>query len=192
MIKRILFVLLCITGVVLTACSHSQRDEQLLLSTDDTTQTTMDLSESAKIEGSIFVYICGEVKKPDVYELTEGSRVVDAVKAAGGLTKQAQAEGVNQARMLTDGEQVYVPSKEEGTQTVSAGEQESNGKNRINLNTADEAALMTLPGIGSAKAKLIVGYRESHGAFKSIEEIKNIEGIKDGVFEKIKDFITIN
>lgn len=143
---------------------------------------------------TVFVYVCGAVNAPGVYELAAGARVFEAVALAGGMTEEASAESVNQARSVTDGEQIYVPTADEakaqgtgvGENTVTEGTDK-----KININTAGKEELMTLTGIGEAKAQSILDYREEHGGFGSIEELMQIEGIKEGVFNKIKQDIMI-
>ena len=160
-------------------------------------------SEDGSEPAQIQVYICGAVVCPGVYTLPEGSRVYEAVAMAGGLLETADPRALNQARLLSDGEQVTVLTVEE----VQSGEspvQESPGGDsgeggalsgsageKVNLNTADEAELMTLSGIGESRAKAIIAYREENGKFQSIEEIMKIDGIKEKMFEKIKDSITV-
>lgn len=147
----------------------------------------------------IYVHVCGEVKNPDVYSFTEGTRVIDAIKRAGGFTKTAAKEYINQARAIVDGEQIYIPSLDEVKDMDTAGGKEqakdqgsSLKSTLVNINNASMEELMTLPGIGESKAKSIITYREENGTFKSIEELKNITGIKEGVYKKISDFITVN
>ena len=144
----------------------------------------------------LYVYVCGQVKSPGVYTLPEGSRVYDLFVAAGGLTELAADEYWNQARLLTDGEMLYVPTVEEAAereQSVGATSQNTtDDPNKVNINTASKEELMTLPGIGEAKAEAILNYREANGPFSTIEELKQVEGIKDGVFSKMKDYIEIN
>lgn len=138
---------------------------------------------------TVYVHVCGQVRTPGVYELEPGSRVGDAVEAAGGFTEEAREASVNLARQVVDGEQLYVFSKEEqpeDSQTAAIQEE-----TRININLASKEKLMELPGIGEAKADAIIAYRNRQQGFQSIEDLKNIEGIKDGVFNKIKDKITI-
>ena len=145
-------------------------------------------------EGDVYVYVCGAVNAPGVYELKEGARVYEAIQLAGGLTEAAAADAVNQARIVTDGEQIRVPTVEEAQNQGAgvAGEvTEGTENNKININTAGKEELMTLTGIGEAKAESIMDYREKNGSFTSIEELMQIEGIKEGVFNKIKDDITI-
>ena len=152
---------------------------------------------------TIFVYVCGEVEIPGVYALVEGSRVCDLFQMAGGLTAEAASDYWNQARILVDGEMLYVPTIEEAMQyskeewenagAVGNSQQTDKGENKkININTASKEELMTLPGIGESKALAIIAYRKELGRFTSVEDIKEIPGIKDAVFSKIKDFITVN
>lgn len=145
-------------------------------------------------DDAVYVYVCGAVNTPGVYELDKDARVFEAVKSAGGMRGDASADSVNLARTVTDGEQIYVLTKEEA-QTPGAGVGESNTtgseKAKVNINTASREELMTLTGIGEAKAGSIIRYREEHGGFGSIEELMEIEGIKEGVFGKIKEDITI-
>lgn len=135
------------------------------------------------------VYVCGAVQHPGVYELAEGSRVYEALALAGGVTDEASPTAVNQAQLLTDGEMLEILTVDQAMERETAQETESDG--RVNINTADAEELKTLPGIGEAKADSIIAYREKNGAFAAIEDIKNIEGIKDGVFAKLEDHIKV-
>lgn len=147
------------------------------------------------------ISLCGEVCKPGVYVLQEGSRLYQAVEEAGGLTANAQAEAVNLARILADSEQIYIPNISESidqieneTQNVissAAAVPSASSDGLLNINQASESELMQLPGIGQVKAAAIVTYRNSNGPFSSIEEIKNVPGIKEAAFEKIKGMITV-
>ena len=137
----------------------------------------------------IFVHVCGQVKNPGVYELEEGSRVFEVIEAAGGMTKQA-ADSINQAEVLLDGQQLYVLSKDEVLKSNDGKAEVSDGK--VNINRASKEELMELSGIGEAKADAIIRHREERGNFNSIEEIMEIEGIKEGVFRKIEDQITVS
>lgn len=138
---------------------------------------------------SVFVYVCGEVVSPGVYELLEGARIADAVEAAGGMTEAASRTYLNLAELVSDGQKIEVPSKEQ--ETALTEERLAKEAGLVNLNTATEQELMTLSGIGEAKAREIVSYREEHGGFSSAEELMEIPGIKEGVFNKIKDQITV-
>ena len=137
------------------------------------------------------------------------SRVFQAIEKAGGLRKEAAGEYVNRAQALSDGQQIYIPTREEaeahalsipseeaGTHTdeppgFAASSANGTKGAKINLNTADVPALITLNGIGESKAQAILAYREEHGGFSSIEELMNVQGIKEGTFTKIKDNIVV-
>jgi competence protein ComEA len=148
-------------------------------------------AEPATETGSVFVYICGAVANPGVYELTGGSRICDALDAAGGFSEDAGTTYLNLAEFVSDGQKIYVPTQEELTVELAAEEEAAADDGRININTASKEQLVTLPGIGDAKADSIIAYRTEHGAFSTIEEIMEIPGIKEAVFSKIKDFISV-
>ena len=168
-------------------------------------------SEEAK---TLVVHICGAVSAPGVYELPAGSRIIDAVEAGGGFLPEADEACCNLAEEIVDGCQIYIMTKSEscadgqtekkaGIQTSPDSDMQTTDRNvrsnsapalengLVNLNTADIAALMTLPGIGESRAKAIISYREQHGAFAQIEDIMKISGIKQAAFSKIKDKITV-
>lgn len=142
-----------------------------------------------------YVYVCGAVKEPDVYPIVPDMRVFEAIELAGGFTEEADTQWLNQAETLQDGQKLYVYTMEETRQMQSeaAVEQRAQGQSDglVNINTADRELLMTLPGIGQAKADAVIRYRSERGAFTSIEEIQNVPGIKNAVFMKIKDRITV-
>jgi len=140
----------------------------------------------------IVVYVAGAVNKPDVYELPEDSRVKDAIKKAGGATKEADLISINLAEKLNDGEEVVVPKKGENTSITNGGASSTNRSNKININTADATELEKLPGIGEVKAEAIIQYRKSYGRFKTIHDITRVSGIGEKTFEKIKDLISVN
>ena len=144
-------------------------------------------------EEQICIYVCGAVVTPGVYEFIPGARVAEAIMAAGGMTEEAAETYWNQAAVLEDGQKIYVPTKEEAAEEA---ESQSRGQiieqeNKINLNTASKEQLMTLSGVGSSRADAIIAYRREYGGFGSIEDIMKIEGIKEGVFKKMKDKITV-
>lgn len=146
---------------------------------------------------TIFVHIAGSVKNPGLYELPQGSRVSDAVTAAGGMSKDANTSSVNLARQLTDGEQIIVGSTEDAKTVLENGSSHSSNSNegatqgKININTASTEELMSLDGVGEATADKIIAYRQEHGSFSSIEEIKEVSGIGEKKFEAMKDAITV-
>lgn len=151
-------------------------------------------SEAGAEPRMFYVYICGSVTSPGVYALPEGSRVFALIEAAGGLLEDADERTLNQAEVLEDGMQITVYSKEEAAEMPvqpSRTGQDSPDSEKINLNTADVDRLMTLSGIGEARAKAIIAYRERHGGFQNIEDIMKIEGIKEKLFDKIKEQIEV-
>ena len=137
------------------------------------------------------MYICGEVAAPGVYELSEDSRIYEAVDAAGGFTENAARESVNLASKVSDGMQITIYNKEEaaslpagsGSAVGNTGQGGTSGSGLVNLNTATKEELMTLKGIGEAKAEDIIRYREKSGGFKKIEDIMKISGIKEAGFQ---------
>ena len=137
----------------------------------------------------ISVYVSGQVKNISVIELEDDGNLkfVDAVNAAGGLTEFADADAVNLAEKLTDGQHIHIPTKE----IFLAPQNISTASDLININTADAEQLETLKGVGPALAQRIIDYREQNGAFKSIDEIKNVRGIGDKKFAAFKDKITV-
>ncbi len=177
----------------------------------DRTELSDASSEEAK---TLVVHIWGAVSAPGVYELPAGSRIIDAVEAGGGFLPEADEACCNLAEEIVDGCQIYIMTKSEscadgqaekkaGIQTSPDSDMQTTDINvrsnsttalengLVNLNTADVAALMTLPGIGESRAKAIISYREQQGAFTKIEDIMKISGIKQAAFSKIKDKITV-
>ena len=158
-----------------------------------------DKEESGEEPGSIFVYVCGQVAAPGVYELPGDARVYQAIEMAGGTLEGASPESLNLAQQAEDGQKIYVPTEEEaqtgaalqdtpGGVQDTASDQEAG---KVNLNTAGLEELMTLTGIGQTRAEAILAYREEEGDFRSPEDIMNVEGIKEGIYEKLKDEITV-
>lgn len=155
----------------------------------------MEGAAEAKEAALVYVHVCGQVKEPGVYALGTDSRVADAIEAAGGFTKKAWEASLNLARKVQDGEQLYVLSEDEAAnEAAPSGEGAASAVGTgglVNINSAAKEELMGLPGIGEAKAEAIISYRSQNGNFEKIEDLKKIEGIKDGVFGKIKDKITV-
>jgi competence protein ComEA len=146
----------------------------------------------------IMVDVKGQVKQPGVYQSNTGERIVDVIGRAGGLTEQADQTQVNLAEHVQDAMIIYIPTKgEEGVispspsgGSVTPGETSQN-QGKININKADEQEMQNLPGIGPAKAAAIIDYRNTGGPFKTVEDLKNVSGIGDKTFEKLKDLIVV-
>lgn len=179
-----LVIVLIIALLIMTAVGIklSDKEDQIAFKSFESNEDENREQEEVKTSGSIFVDIDGEVKNPGVYELEAGDRVNDAIIMAGGLTESACTKNLNKARKLSDGEKIYIPSEDEA-------ESISGGSSLININTASLNDLMSLPGIGKAYGQRIIDYR-SLKLFSSIEEIKNVDGIGEKTFEKIKSLIT--
>lgn len=160
---------------------------------------TADAQEEAGDSSEVCMYICGAVLNPGVYELSSSSRIYELVELAGGLTEDADEQSVNLAQFAEDGGMVWIPTKEESAAGVtapagaadSAATASSEDSGKVNINTADASELTTLNGIGDSKAAAIIAYREAHGGFQSIEEIMNVDGIAEGTYEKIREYITV-
>lgn len=183
--------LVCSFLTILTGCGFAKTGTPTA-GTESVIQETVDAEESdgaTEQVSELAVYVCGAVQAPGVYHLEQGSRIVDAITVAGGFDEEADTTSLNQAERLEDGQKLYVPTLEE-VQKSNSGPQEVT-EDKIDINHATKEQLMTLAGIGPSKAEEILAYREEHGGFQSIEELKQINGIKDGVFEKIKDSITV-
>ena len=191
--------------------TDQNREAESNAGSTDRTELSDASSEEAK---NLVVHICGAVSAPGVYELPAGSRIIDAVEAGGGFLPEAEEACCNLAEEIVDGCQIYIMTKSEscadgqtekkaGIQTSPDSDMQTTDRNvrsnsapalengLVNLNTADVAALMTLPGIGESRANAIISYREQHGAFAKIEDIMKISGIKQAAFSKIKDKITV-
>jgi len=160
---------------------------------------------------TIFIDIKGEVENPGVYEMQLGDRVIDAVQMAGGFTDEATTDNVNLSKKLKDESVIIIPSYLKDYENVTikndyeidinddivqsekneSDEKIESSSNLININTASVVELMSLDGIGESKAKAIIEYRDINGDFENILDIKNVSGIGESIYEKIKDYITV-
>lgn len=201
-IRRFLYIILAV--MILTAgCKKDKVDDFTELELGQTGNKTAEETEEKavqqeeKVSAAVFVYVCGAVHAPGVYELAENARVYEAIAMAGGLTEGAAGDAVNQARLAADGERIYIPTVEELEKGIVDGSlpevtgTDAKTEGKVNINTALKEELKTLPGIGDAKADSIISHRELNGAFQSVEDLMQVEGIKEGVFNKIKDRITV-
>lgn len=202
LVYRAVVFILCILGV--GGCGQKTGD--LDLQTDLEQQEEIgDVEEVIEEESQeIFVYVCGAVAAPGVYCLPNGARVYEAIEAAGGMTEEADKTYVNQAEEVSDGAKLQIFTKDEVEQAGrnpdpnitgedglggQSPQDQQNGK--VNLNTATIEELKTLPGIGDMRAEAIIAYRKSKGPFTSIDQLKEIAGIKGKIYEKIEEYIVI-
>lgn len=202
--KKILIILLIITLLIGELIYFFRLDNK---DNEDITyiETTTKLVEETKVNN--YVDVKGSVKKPGVYEFKENDRVIDAIKLAGGLTKNADTSNINLSKKLKSEMVIVINTKSElknnNNLTCDAVctrevievnnciETETKTNDKININTADINKLTELDGIGESKAKTIIEYRTTNGLFKNIEDIKNISGIGESLYNKIKDKITV-
>lgn len=168
--------------------------------TETLEEDTTIINEDSIDRNKIIVEIKGEVAKPDVYQLEEGSIIKDLIDMAGGVTEEADLSRINRAEELLNHELIIIGNINDETESSvvqNNSTYSSNGNNSdkvstlININTADLEQLKEITGIGNIKAQSIIDYREANGGFKSLEELKNVDGIGDKTFEKIKEQITL-
>ncbi len=179
----IFIALVLICGIIYNISFYNNKAPAIAEISEVTTQANTTSEFSDKM---IYVQISGEVNNPGVYQLKEGSRIFEAVNAAGGLKATIIDCPINQARIVRDGEMIYIPTNNEAVDLIYSNSDTS----LININTANKQELMTLPGIGEAKAVSIIEYREKNSGFSTIEDIMKVAGIKQAMFDKIKEHIT--
>lgn len=170
---------------------EQQNESQLRWSETVTSQEkSAQQSKEKSVQPAVFVVdVKGAVNSPGVYEVTEGERMIDVIRDAGGFTKKADRKQINLAELLKDEMVVYVPVQgETGKQQWSAAAPSSNAEEgKVNINAADAKTLEELPGIGPAKATGIIAYRDEHGPFKTVEDLLDVSGIGEKSLEQLKD-----
>ncbi len=185
-------------GVYFLVINNQQKEYEVneFLSSDET--------ERSK-ESTIMIHITGEVNNPGIIELQEESRIADAIEVAGGVTENADLNEVNLAFVLSDGQKIYIPNKNEkeldqekayitsesGNNVIVKDKIEGGKKQKVNINEAKQEDFEQLPGIGPSIAKKIVEYREQNGKFTSIDELQEVKGIGKAKFENIKEYIMV-
>lgn len=199
MYRKIYIVVIFLLISMMTACRSDTNHINLSTKSEDEVSTAV-ICESA---ANVFIYVHGQVNHPGVYQVNSGDRLFSVIEKAGGFTKKAAKDVLNLAEPVTDGQAVYVMSKKEyrkahRNNNHNESSTESDGRlppqdaqGIVNINTATEKELMTLSGIGQSKALAIIEYREKNGNFTNPEELKNVSGIGDATFSKIKDRITV-
>lgn len=180
--------------IVVEPAGETQTELETEKIMEESEETGEGASQTAQIPVSnLVVDISGCVKTPGVYEIPDGTRLHEVIKMAGGLSKDADIDAINQAELVTDGQKILIPAKiegeNEGASDPAGGSMSDNGK--ININQADSMMLQEIPGVGPATADKIMQYRETNGRFQSIEDLKNVSGIGEKTFEKMKDKICV-
>lgn len=218
--KNVITIMILVLMMVLMGCQRAGSTD-ILLSEDDSISAsslesslqeieaaaTITSSESATDSSSkepLVIFVCGAVNIPGVYYLDDGKRIVDAIDAAGGFSEEADMTYVNLAAPLTDGIKLQIPTKEESKEgnitasmdsfdqsQVSSDNGNTKGNGLVNINKASREELKTLPGIGDGIASRIIDYRTENGDFTCIEDITKVSGIKDKLFSKIREHITV-
>ena len=212
-------IIILILMILLTGCKRA--DSSDIIFTDEAsgsaTEAPLEASVETSVEGpveaplevsdtkkTLVIFVCGAVNEPGVYYLEEGLRIIDAIEAAGGFSDEADMTYVNLAAPLTDGIKLQIPTTAESMETdakasiesydessVTASGSNAVGNGLININKASKEELKTLPGIGDGIASKIIDYRTENGNFSCIEDITKVSGIKDKLFAKIKEHITV-
>ena len=206
-INRVCTTLVGVIGIMVCLIGCSPKEREIIWSEQNVTDVQinddeqMELCAQDKETQTILVHVCGAVQNPSVVELETGSRASDALEAAGGFVEDANKTYVNLAAEVVDGQQLFFPTQEEVAtmearqlmQSVESVNAVAGGQAgaKININTADENTLCTLPGIGASRAQAIIEYREQNGPFGVTEDIMNVSGIKTSAYEKIQDRITV-
>ena len=213
-----LFVIIILVFFILYKFFYTEDEEMIIENETVSQENAIEENENSKIgilddKKTVTVHVVGEVNTPGVVTLEEGSRIIDAINAAGGKTEDADLSKINLAYIIEDGIQIYVPSITETTKlseesekeikyitdgpgedvivTEEAQKQGEEKQVKVNINTANIEKLQTLPGIGESIAQKIIDYRNENGKFKAIEELKNVSGIGESKYNNIKDKISV-
>ena len=195
--KQILIIcgllVIIIICVVIYFYQNKEEDYSYLEISNETVES-VNMIEEAKVQ--IVVHITGQVVNQGIVKLNEGTRVIDAIEAAGGATAEADLSKINLAYLLEDGMKIYVPSihDEEDLENITSGSGVSESSKevlKVNINTATSEELQKLPGIGGAIADRIIAYRKENGKFKDIADLKNVSGIGEAKFNNIKSYIFV-
>lgn len=189
----IIFIIVIITVVSYFYYSNNKKNSINVIAQDS--KVSGDSNENTTSKNEISVYICGEIIKPGVYNLSENDRLINLIEMAGGFTQKADSQAVNLSEKLKDEDFIKIPSiiiNSNGEFVAANNTTLAQSTGKVNINTATREQLETLPRIGEAIAQRIIDYRESNGRFKDINEINNVSGIGDKIFESLKDKITVH
>lgn len=207
-ILAIIIIIFIIIGIIIFYVNNYNQTttyEELIENDENTQENTLNTeNKEDNKKTNIVIYITGAVKKEGVFKLAENSRIADAIDIAGGLEEGADIKNINLALILEDGTKIYIPKEGEKMQNnmeennTDSNENNNNEKNKaqskskkININKATQSELETIPGIGPSTALKIIEYRKNKGNFKKIEDIKNIKGIGENKYIKMKDYIIV-
>lgn len=182
-------VLILIVAIAIYAAGHSEKQEDIEIAQSNDTKT----AETTEVVEEVIIDICGAVNDSKVVTLPAGARVEDAIKAAGGITDEADLSGINRAAVLTDGEKIYIPTADEVERGIELPSAEGNisTDGSININEATAEELETLNGIGPVTAEKIIQYRTEYGKFETKEDLMEVNGIGEKTYAQIKDKIRV-
>jgi len=158
---------------------------------EETDVSDIETGGDSKTEESIYADISGCVVNPGVYQVEEGTRLFQLIEKAGGLTENADTESINRAETVSDGQKIIIYEKGLISESYDVNQVQKDSSGKININKADETQLQEIPGVGPVTAERIIQYRQETGRFSSIEDIKNVSGIGEKTFEKIREHITV-
>jgi len=187
----VIIILIALNGYIYKVKSNNLYDNQKVASQEMEEKENF-ANEDANDDSEIMIHITGCINNPGVIEVNKGSRLKDVVDQCGGLKEEADINNINLAMKVEDEMKIHIPSIEESKQNnnIESSNIIENNNNKVNLNNASKEELMTLPGIGESKSEKIIQYREGN-RFKSIEDIKNVDGIGEKTFESFKDLIDV-
>lgn len=195
-ITIIFLLIVIIIGIGIILYKNFNNEDNLALNSPSNFSEN-NIAEKIEVP-SVIIHISGAVKNPGVYKLKSIDRVVDAVKIAGGITERANPDAINLAALLKDGQKIIIPYKISNQVTVESDKNieevyssSSSPSDQININTADDNTLQSLPGIGPVLSQKIIDYRNQNGLFEVIDDIKDVSGIGEKKFEGIKDLICV-
>ena len=187
----VIIILIALNGYIYKVTSNNLYDNQKVASQEMEEKENF-ANEDANDDSEIMIHITGCINNPGVIEVNKGSRLKDVVDQCGGLKEEADINNINLAMKVEDEMKIHIPSIEESKENnnIESSNIIENNNNKVNLNNASKEELMTLPGIGESKSEKIIQYREGN-RFKSIEDIKNVDGIGEKTFESFKDLIDV-
>ncbi len=189
-VKKIAVTALVVVAALVFFAPKGEKEEIVVEQSGESAQEEQQQQEEPA-KNQIIVDIGGAVKTPGVYEIKEGARLFEVIQEAGGLLPDADTTTINQAEVLYDGQKIVIPQESEIQESGTGGPIVKPADGRININTADSTQLQEIPGVGPATAEKIIDYRDTNGRFTSVEELKNVSGIGEKTFEKMKDKVSV-
>lgn len=185
--KKVLYLAVIVVATFTAFSFLYDNGDDIVVDVSQDNDSVVTEEATDKSNDKLFIDISGQVNNPGVYEVDSGSRLFQVIEMAGGLTKKAYIDSINQAEAVTDGQKIIIPSIDSKDNDATKSEE----SNLININTADASSLQSIKGIGPVTAQNIIEYRENSGPFTTIEDIKKVSGIGDKTFDKLKNSICV-